>query len=347
MRAISILTALASTLFLAVVAALPTSALSQVQLSSGDGVEAKLRELLSRPESRTTGPVNLLQARPEESAARLLGEAESNRNSQLKSLFLVQAPGRRQESDEQSFPDIFGGRQETRKTESSLEGLLKAAGIRYTAPQEGFYRIEGKDNEGGTSVIVAAERKVGAKKIAYFVSLVAPLPKEFEPPVEMLKRIMKMNCGQIGIGDVSLDNTSLYYDSSFWLRTADAEQITDQLRVAHFVTQVVRRELVPYIGESVPGSREEQGPSGGKEAAASSSLTWRGKEITVLGSGSISTSVRGDQVEIQINDHQVVITQSGVSVDGKARSVPNSSKIAIVVRGDVVSVVVDGQQILP
>jgi hypothetical protein len=51
------------------------------------------------------------------------------------------------------------------------------------------------------------------------------------------------------IGNIGMDKQAIYYDSSFWLRTADVQLLKNQLQIAHFLRLGLRKELLPYMQE--------------------------------------------------------------------------------------------------
>jgi len=132
----------------------------------------------------------------------------------------------------------------------SLEGLLKEAkdaGLDYSRTADGQYRIP-VEIGGEASVITVREHSMGDEKVAYLWCVIAPLPKEFRPSVAMLRRIAEMNSNII-IGNIGMDKQAIYYDSSFWLRTADVQLLKNQLQIAHFLRLGLRKELLPYMQE--------------------------------------------------------------------------------------------------
>jgi len=132
----------------------------------------------------------------------------------------------------------------------SLEGLLKEAkdaGLDYSRTADGQYRIP-VEIGGEASVITVRERFMGDEKVAYLYCVIAPLPKEFRPSVAMLRRIAEMNSNII-IGNIGMDKHAIYYDSSFWLRTADVQLLKNQLALAHFSRLGLRKELLPFMQE--------------------------------------------------------------------------------------------------
>jgi hypothetical protein len=134
----------------------------------------------------------------------------------------------------------------------SLEGLLKEAkdaGLDYSRTADGQYRIP-VEIGGEASVITVNEQTImGDEKVACLWCVIAPLPKEFRPSVAMLRRIAEMNCKML-IGNIGmLDKNGIFYDSSFWLRTADVELLRKQLFVAHACRLNFRKELLPYMQE--------------------------------------------------------------------------------------------------
>jgi len=120
----------------------------------------------------------------------------------------------------------------------------KDAGLDYSRTADGQYRIP-LEFGGEASVITVKEHSMGDEKVAYLWCVVAPLPQEFRRSVAMLRRIAEMNSNII-IGNIGMDKHAIYYDSSFWLRTADVQLLKNQLALAHFSRLGLRKELLPY-----------------------------------------------------------------------------------------------------
>lgn len=134
---------------------------------------------------------------------------------------------------------------------ANLVGLLKQAKLEYVEG-EGEYKIP-VTIDGETSLLVARENALGNKddlKVVHVYTSVMDLPKDFKIPPAMLRRIAEMNDSML-IGKVSIDEKaqSVWFSSSFWLRTADQQTLMMELELAHWMRVNLRKELKPFVSE--------------------------------------------------------------------------------------------------
>jgi hypothetical protein len=138
---------------------------------------------------------------------------------------------------------------------TSLETLLKDSGFDYTRTEQGTFRIcVSAQNE--TTLIVAQETSVGKDsknddlKLVYLFCQVLEVPKDFKHPPAMLKKLAELN-DKLLVGKLSVNeqNGNIFYNSSFWLRTADKTVLTNELSLGHFNRIQFRKELEPFLKE--------------------------------------------------------------------------------------------------
>jgi hypothetical protein len=132
----------------------------------------------------------------------------------------------------------------------SLEGLLKESGLDYVRTPEGAYKIL-VSVEGEATLVVALERALGESedlKLVYLYCSVVEVPKGFKHPPAMLKKMAEVNdrliVGKLGM---SGDTGDVFYNSSFWLRTADSKILVMELALAHQLRAQLRKELLPFL----------------------------------------------------------------------------------------------------
>jgi hypothetical protein len=137
----------------------------------------------------------------------------------------------------------------------SLEGLLKESGVDYTRHKdqdEEIFKIP-VEIDGETTMVYAREHQLGNKsdaalRLVYLWTTVATMPKDFKSPAAMLKKMVQMNETFL-VGNVSMNDSVISCNSSFWLRTADAEILKLQLMLAHAGRLHCRKELLPFLRE--------------------------------------------------------------------------------------------------
>jgi hypothetical protein len=136
-------------------------------------------------------------------------------------------------------------------TMPTLGGLLKGSGFDFTPREDVFRVVVEADSE--TTVVIAREsgstEKPLMRTIEVFTQIIE-VPKGFKHPAAMLKKIAEINDG-LRFGRVSIDpeRGNVFYSSSFWLRTADAQTLEGELYIAHFTRLDLRKELLPFVKE--------------------------------------------------------------------------------------------------
>jgi hypothetical protein len=138
---------------------------------------------------------------------------------------------------------------------STVEGLLKKAGLDYAKTAGGAFKViyEYKDE---TSVLYVDElslsddEKRDDAKVMRVSTLVLDAPDNFKHPTAMLKKIAVLHETLI-IGKLSVDEKlgDVYYQSSFWLRKADEDVVNNEMSLAHFNRIEFKKELKPFITE--------------------------------------------------------------------------------------------------
>jgi hypothetical protein len=136
----------------------------------------------------------------------------------------------------------------------TLERLLIATGLDYTRDKSGFFKVV-VSVEGETTLIIASEASLGDGtnpdlKLATLVCPVVVVPKGFKHPAAMLKKIATANDAML-VGKLGVDpeTGNVWYSSSFWLRTATAKVLTNELYIAHYLRADLRKELLPFLNE--------------------------------------------------------------------------------------------------
>ena len=141
---------------------------------------------------------------------------------------------------------------EKAKPAKTLESLLKEAGFDYTKTKEGTCKIFVTAGE-QSAMVYADEVALGEKKdtkLIYLYCLAVEVPSGFKHPIGMLKKIAEINDGlMVGKLGISPDTGGVWYSSSLWLRTADADTLTSELALALFSVPEYRKELKPFVKE--------------------------------------------------------------------------------------------------
>ena len=75
-----------------------------------------------------------------------------------------------------------------------------------------------------------------------------------------------------------------------------------------------------------------------------STMTWNGREITVVEFNSISMLSTGDRAEIDVPGHKIVLTDDAITVDGTERKVSGYTEVKIRPLEGGVEVLVDGSR---
>jgi len=133
-----------------------------------------------------------------------------------------------------------------------IESLLKASEMMYTKDKDGSFNVM-VSIEGDASLVVVSETGFGTEanmKLVYLWSLIKEVPKGYHHPPALLKKIAELN-DQFVVGKVSVNAETghVFYNSSFWLRTADAEVVVNELVLAHVLRQQAKKDLLPFFQE--------------------------------------------------------------------------------------------------
>jgi hypothetical protein len=142
---------------------------------------------------------------------------------------------------------------------ATTERLLKEAKLDYRKLKDGAFRVL-IESKGEITPVVVEERKARWKDnkgndvlYAYIWCEVVSMPADFKAPNAMLMRLAELNdkvvfCS-IGIGKNPDGGMSVYRNSSVFLRTADAEELSDLLAMAHFDRVAWRKEFRGFVEE--------------------------------------------------------------------------------------------------
>lgn len=134
----------------------------------------------------------------------------------------------------------------------SLEALLKEAEIDYTVDKDGGYKVMMSDGENTCLLYVdeVADKEDQNFRYMRTVSIVVQVPEGFKHPAAMLKKIAELNdtmiLGRLG---VSTETGNVYYRSTMWLRTADADQVAIELSLPLYLIPGYRKDLKPFVKE--------------------------------------------------------------------------------------------------
>ena len=133
-----------------------------------------------------------------------------------------------------------------------IESLLKAAGMMYTKDKDGSFNVM-VSIEGDASLVVVSETGFGTEanmKLVYLWSVIKEVPTGYQHPAPLLKKTAELN-DRFVVGKVSVSPATgnLYYNSSFWLRTADEKTMGKELIFAHVLRQQAKKELLPFFDE--------------------------------------------------------------------------------------------------
>ncbi len=137
-----------------------------------------------------------------------------------------------------------------------LEKLLKETGIPYARQDDGTFEVK-LQLQGVTLALTLREHtflrlteKDGSPvKVVLLSCQVVALEEDDRPSRDLLRKIAELNQKEMLIGNVGLEKQGVYYNSYFWLRTADREQLAHQLFIAHDTTRKLRKELEPFLKE--------------------------------------------------------------------------------------------------
>ena len=157
-----------------------------------------------------------------------------------------------------AFALVAGSIVRTRAAETakaaSLSSLLKSAGFDVVSAEQGWLRTT-MSYKGEFSFILAREIQLGSTsddkfKLGSLTCEVVDVPKGFHHPAAMLKKVGELN-DRLQIGRLSVDpeSGSIWYTSSFWLRTADEQIVVNEMFLAHTARQDLKKELAPFVTE--------------------------------------------------------------------------------------------------
>jgi hypothetical protein len=144
----------------------------------------------------------------------------------------------------------------------SLEDLLKETGLAFARHQDQndkervFYKVT-FEGGGEVSVTVAEEYKPWAWKYKdgsqaqpiYLWTTIAPLPKDFKPPLAMLRKVAELN-HRFVIGSISLVGDGIYHNCGFFRRNLDSDTLLFYVANLHHNRVAARKELLPFLQEA-------------------------------------------------------------------------------------------------
>ena len=135
-----------------------------------------------------------------------------------------------------------------------LKKLLDEAGLDYAHTKEGLFKII-LTSKGRSALVVAeevtlyADDKGNPVKLVYFWTEVVSVPDGFKHPANMLRRIAEIN-DKLRVGNVGITSQGgVFYNSSFWLSTANTQILQDELALAFFTIPDLRKDLLPFVKE--------------------------------------------------------------------------------------------------
>jgi hypothetical protein len=135
----------------------------------------------------------------------------------------------------------------------TLEGLIKAAELTSFKLNNGMYKVLLSPGTGSQVVpVILREGSLGSSgvKIVYLWACVLEVPEGFKHPAAMLKKLADAN-DNIVIGRLSVNakNGNVFYNSGFWLRTADEKTLLAELEIAFHMATSVNKDLKPFVTE--------------------------------------------------------------------------------------------------
>jgi len=132
----------------------------------------------------------------------------------------------------------------------TLEGLLKEGQIDYIKAPEGYFKII-VTIEDETTLVMAEEESLAGRpdlRLALLYTGVLQVPEGVQPSRAMLKKMAELN-GSLLIGNLSLEEDTVFYNSSFWLDNANSKILGVELALAHMIRSGARKELLPFVEE--------------------------------------------------------------------------------------------------
>lgn len=132
----------------------------------------------------------------------------------------------------------------------ALEDMIKANELPYTKLENGTYKIVVQIDEQAMTVF-AKEYSLGKTddlKIIYLYGLVVSMPKGATPSAAMTKKMVELN-DQLLVGKISLNENTVIYSSSFWLKNANSDTLLNELILAFRNKQDLVKTLKPFTTE--------------------------------------------------------------------------------------------------
>lgn len=136
----------------------------------------------------------------------------------------------------------------------TLESLLKAAGMPTYKIGNNLYKVLMSPGTGTdvAPVLILEWSPSGdtGPKVARVSALALQVPEGFKHPAAMLKKMAEMSERfVIGKPVLSPKTGHVYYNSAFWLRTADEKTLKIELEIAFYTAKTIAKELKPFVTE--------------------------------------------------------------------------------------------------
>lgn len=131
---------------------------------------------------------------------------------------------------------------------ASLDALVQQSKVQAQKTDQG-YKIYVEEN-GDAIAVLAEEEALGNSeiKVVNLYVLVLELPKDFQQPPQMLKKILEVN-SNINYGKLVQEDNYILYKSTFLLKNADADAFQIELAVAYAWRGELRKALTPFVKE--------------------------------------------------------------------------------------------------
>jgi hypothetical protein len=132
----------------------------------------------------------------------------------------------------------------------TLEGLLKEGGMEYIETSDGAFKVIVTMEEETVLVMAREEALAGdpGLPLAFLYTCVLQMPEGGQPSRAMLKKMAELN-DTLLVGNLSFGQDAVFYNSSFWLKNADADTLSVELVLAHSIRGAARTELRPFVEE--------------------------------------------------------------------------------------------------
>lgn len=136
----------------------------------------------------------------------------------------------------------------------TVEGLLKKSEFDYVKAADNAFKVivEYKDESSVLfvdEVSLSEDENKAESKMVRVSTMILDVPDGFKHPPAMLKKVAMLN-DPLLVGRLSVsDDGDVYYQSTFWLRTADEVITTNELAYAHFNRLAYKKELKPFLSE--------------------------------------------------------------------------------------------------